>query len=214
MADATLAAELRTEFGKGAARRIRRADRIPAVLYGHGRDPIHITLEGHATMMALKTSNALLEIVSSDGSKNQLAIPREVQINPVNRHIEHVDLFVVVRGEKIEVEVPVHMVGEPAYGTMISVDNQSIRVLAEATTIPEQIEVSMEGRKPGDHVYAGDVSLPAGVELIDDPEFLLINVSAQLSEAQLEAELESEAVDEDVAASTGAEPDAADGESE
>ena len=211
--DAKLIAERRTEFGKGAARRIRRADRIPAVLYGHGQDPIHLTLEGHATMMALKTSNALLEIENPDATKNELAIAREVQVHPVTRLIEHVDLIIVKRGEKIEVDVPVHVEGEAAPGTIVSVDNQTLLVLAEATHIPEYFEVSVEGREVGDHIYAADVTLPQGTELVADPEMLVVNISAELSEEQLEAELESEAVDEEVAASTGAEPseDAEDG---
>lgn len=205
--DAKLIAERRTEFGKGAARRIRRTDRIPAVLYGHGQDPIHLTLEGHATMMALKTSNALLEIENPDATKNELAIAREVQVNPVTRHIEHVDLIIVKRGEKIEVDIPIHVDGEAAPGTIVSVDNQTLLVSAEATHIPEYFEVSVEGREVGDHLYAADVTLPKGVELIADPEMLIVNISAELSEEQLEAELESEAVDEEVAAATGAESD-------
>lgn len=207
MADAKLIAERRTEFGKGAARRIRRADRIPAVLYGHGQDPIHLTLEGHATMMALKHANALLEIENPDATKNELAITREVQINPVTRNIEHVDLIIVRRGEKIEVDVPIILEGEAAPGTLVSVDNQTISILAEATHIPESIEVSIESREVGEHIYAADVKLPSGTQLVADPELLMVNISAELSEEQLEAELESEAVDEEAAAATGAEAD-------
>ncbi len=204
MADFKLIAERREDFGKGAARRLRRADKVPAVLYGHGEDPIHLTLDGHATMMAMKMPNALLEIESPDGSKNRLAIARDIQRHPVTWNIEHLDLIIVKRGEKIEVEVPVVVEGEAAPGTVVSVDNQVIRLLAEATSLPESVEVSIEGREVGEHVYASDVTVPKGTELVDDPELLIVNISAELSEEQLEAELESEAVDEEVAAATGA----------
>ncbi|MFB9775273.1 50S ribosomal protein L25/general stress protein Ctc [Brevibacterium otitidis] len=204
MADFKLIAERRDDFGKGAARRLRREDKIPAVLYGHGEDPVHLTLDGHATMMAMKMPNALLEIESPDGAKNRLAIARDIQRHPVTHNIEHLDLIIVKRGEKIEVEVPVVIEGEAAPGTVVSVDNQLIRLLAEATSLPESVEISIEGRGVGEHIYAGDVAVPEGSELVDDPELLMVNISAELSEEQLEAELESDAVDEEVAAATGA----------
>ncbi|RAG74041.1 50S ribosomal protein L25, partial [Burkholderia multivorans] len=159
MADFKLIAEPRDEFGKGPPRRIRRAGRIPAVVYGHGGDPVHISLEGHATMMALKHANALLEIESTDGAKNVLAIARDVQIEPVRREIEHVDLIIVKRGEKIEVDVPVHVVGDPAPGTMVSQFESPLAVLADATKLPELFEVSVEGRPAGEHILAEQVEL-------------------------------------------------------
>ncbi len=177
MADFKLIAEARSEFGKGAARKIRRAGRIPAVVYGHGGDPVHISLEGHATMLALKHANALLEIESTDGSKNVLAIARDVQIEPVRREIEHLDLIVVERGEMIEVDVPIHIVGEPAPGTMISQEESTIVVKADATKLPEVIEASIAGRTVGEHVLAKEIELPAGVKLVSDPELLVVNVA-------------------------------------
>lgn len=191
-----LKAKNRDEFGKGAARRVRRESRIPAVLYGHGEAPAHLTLEGHATMMALKNPNALLEIVNEDTGDKQLAIARDVQREPIRRFIEHVDLIIVKRGQKIEVDIPVVVDGEAAPGTLVSVDNQTLTVEADPTQIPESFEISVEGREVGEHVYASEVALPSGVTLVSDPELLVVNVSAELSEEQLEAELETDAVEE------------------
>ncbi|WP_210605017.1 50S ribosomal protein L25/general stress protein Ctc [Brevibacterium oceani] len=216
MADFKLLAEARNEFGKGAARRIRRAGRIPAVVYGHGGDPVHISLEGHATMMALKHANALLEIESTDGSKNVLAIARDVQVEPVRREIEHLDLIIVKRGEKIEVDVPVHIVGEAAPGTMVSQEESTIAVKADATKLPELIEVSVEGRPAGEHVLAGQVELPAGVELVADEELLIVNVSEEAemdteSDAEEEA-TEAESTDEESGAEESTEEEGSDEE--
>lgn len=191
MADFKLVAEPRNEFGKGASRRIRRAGRIPAVIYGHGGDPVHVSLEGHATMMALKHVNALLEIESTDGAKNVLAIARDVQIEPVRREIEHLDLIIVKRGEKIEVDVPVHVTGEAAPGTMVSQEESTIAVLADATKLPELVEISVEGRPAGEHILAGQVELPAGVELVADEELLIVNISEE-AEMDLESDADSE----------------------
>lgn len=206
MADAKLDVVRREEFGKGAARRYRRESKIPAVLYGHGTDPIHLLLDSHPTMLALRTSNALLKLENPDTGKSELALAKDVQINPVTRVIEHLDLLIVKKGEKVEVDVAVILEGEAAPGTVVSFDNQSLLIEADATKLPDTLEVSIEGREPGDHIYAADVPMPSGSTLISDPELLVLNVSAQLSESQLEAELESEAVDEEVAAATGAEP--------
>lgn len=207
MADFKLLAEARNEFGKGAARRIRRAGRIPAVIYGHGGEPVHVSLEGHATMLALKHANALLEIESTDGSKNVLAIARDVQIEPVRRDIEHLDLIVVKRGEKIEVDVPIHVVGEAAPGTMVSQEESTIAVKADATKLPELIEVSIEGRPAGEHVLAGQVELPAGVELIADEEQLVVNVSEEIAmDTESDAEEDTEeSTEEESAEESGAE---------
>jgi large subunit ribosomal protein L25 len=207
MADFKLLAEARNEFGKGAARRIRRAGRIPAVIYGHGGEPVHVSLEGHATMLALKHANALLEIESTDGSKNVLAIARDVQIEPVRRDIEHLDLIVVKRGEKIEVDVPIHVVGEAAPGTMVSQEESTIAVKADATKLPELIEVSIEGRPAGEHVLAGQVELPAGVELIADEEQLIVNVSEEIAmDTESDAEEDTEeSTEEESAEESGAE---------
>ncbi|TGD08991.1 50S ribosomal protein L25/general stress protein Ctc [Brevibacterium sp. S111] len=213
MADFKLLAEARNEFGKGAARRIRRAGRIPAVVYGHGGDPVHISLEGHATMLALKHANALLEIESTDGSKNVLAIARDVQIEPVRREIEHLDLIIVKRGEKIEVDVPVHIIGEAAPGTMVSQEESTIAVKADATRLPELIEISVDGRPAGEHVLAGQVELPAGVELIADEELLIVNVSEE-AEMDTESDAEDEAAEESTGEESTEESASAEGSSE
>ena len=208
MADFKLLAEARNEFGKGAARRIRRAGRIPAVIYGHGGDPVHVSLEGHATMLALKHANALLEIESTDGSKNVLAIARDVQIEPVRRDIEHLDLIIIKRGEKIEVDVPIHVVGEAAPGTMVSQEESTIAVKADATKLPEIIEVSIEGRPAGEHLLAGQVELPAGVELVADEEQLIVNVSEEIemdTESDAEEESAEESTEDEAAEESGAE---------
>ena len=140
-----ITAESRTEFGKGAARRIRREHKVPAVIYGHGNDPIHITLPGHETMMALKHggANALLEL-DLDG-KTQLALTKQVQIDPIKRHLEHIDFVVVRKGEKVTVEVPVHLNGEAAKETLVVVGTATIQLEAEATHIPEYVEVDLDG---------------------------------------------------------------------
>ena len=186
-ADLTLNAEKRTEFGKGAARRIRRAHQIPAVMYGHGTEPVHITLPGHDTMLALKTPNALLTIVI-DG-KEQLALAKDVQRDPIKPVIEHVDLVVVRKGEKVTVDVPVHVVGEAGAETVVTVETQTLQVEVAATAIPESVEVSVEGAEAGTQVHAQDVTLPSGATLVTDAETLVVNVTAQVSAEALEAEL-------------------------
>ena len=183
-------AEARTEFGKGAARRIRRENKVPAVIYGHGNDPIHVTLPGHATMMALKHggANALLEL-EIDG-KTQLALTKQVQIEPIKRLLEHIDFVAVKRGEKVTVDVPVHVVGEAARETLVVTESATVQIEAEATHIPEAIEVDVEGAEAGTQIHASDLTLPSGATLLLDPETLVVNVTAQVSAEALEAELE------------------------
>jgi large subunit ribosomal protein L25 len=190
MSTEKITAETRTEFGKGAARRIRRADKIPAVIYGHGNDPVHVTLPGHSTMMALKHggANALLEL-SIDGS-DQLALTKAVQIDPIRRHIEHIDFVAVRRGEKVTVDVPVTVTGEAGPETLVVTENATVQLEAEATAIPETIEVSVEGAEVGTQFLAGQLELPSGATLLSDPEMLVVNVAQQVSEEALEAELE------------------------
>jgi large subunit ribosomal protein L25 len=193
-----LTAELRTEFGKGAARRIRRAHKVPAVLYGHGTAPIHISLPGHETLLALRTANALLSIEVNGSS--QLALPKQVQRDPLKHTIEHVDLVIVRRGEKVTVDVRVHVEGEAAPDTLIVVDHNSVPVEAEATHIPQQIVVSVEDLPPGTQILARDLQLPAGSTVVDlDPETLIVNITnaptveameAELAEAEAEAGIE------------------------
>ena len=171
----TLAATKRTEFGKGAARRARAAHQIPAVIYGHGNDPVHILLPGHDTMMALKHANALLTI-ELDG-KSELVIAKDVQVEPVRRIIEHVDLLIVQKGEKVVVDVPVHVVGESFAGTIHVVEHSSLQVAAEATHLPESLEVSIEGLEEGAVVHAKDVTLPEGAELVTDGDITVVTIS-------------------------------------
>ncbi len=187
MSDNKLVAEARTQFGKGAARKIRRDKKIPAVMYGHGTSPVHITLPGHDTMLALKQTNALLTIVL-DGDE-QLALAKDVQRDPIKPVIEHVDLVIVRRGEKVVVDVPVHLEGEAAAETVVTTDHTSLQLEVEATTIPESITVSVEGAQAGTQILAGQVRLPEGSVLVTDPEALVVNVTAQVSEEALEAEL-------------------------
>lgn len=204
MPEVTIVAEARTEFGKGAARRIRRADKIPAVLYGHGTDPVHITLPGHETLLALRTANALLSI-QLDGS-SQLALPKQVQRDPIKRTIEHVDLVLVRRGEKVTVDVAIVVEGEAAQGALVDVVANSVPLEAEATHIPTQIAVSIEGAEVGTQITAADLQLPEGSSLSGlDPETLVVNVTAAPTAADIEAEL-AEAEDE-----LGIEPTLAEG---
>jgi large subunit ribosomal protein L25 len=187
MSETKLVAQTRTEFGKGAARRIRRAHQIPAVMYGHGTEPVHITLPGHETMLALKASNALLSI-EIDG-KTQLALAKDIQRDAIKPVIEHVDLVVVRRGEKVTVDVQVHTVGEAAIETVVTVENQTVELEVEATHIPESIEVSIEGLSAGTQIHASDLVLPEGAALVTDPEILVVNITAAITAEALESEL-------------------------
>ena len=187
MSETKLVAQTRTEFGKGAARRIRRAHQIPAVMYGHGTEPVHITLPGHETMLALKASNALLSI-EVDG-KTQLALAKDIQRDAIKPVIEHVDLVVVRRGEKVTVDVQVHTVGEAAVETVVTVENQTVELEVEATHIPESIEVSIEGLPAGTQIHASDLVLPEGAALVTDPEILVVNIPAAITAEALESEL-------------------------
>ena len=184
-----ITAEKRTEFGKGAARRIRRDDKIPAVVYGHGNDPIHLTLPGHDTMMALKHggANALLEL-DIDGA-SQLALTKQVQVDPIRRVLEHIDFVAVRRGEKVTVDVPIHVFGEAAPETLVVTEHATVQVEAEATNIPERIEVSVEGAPIGTQIHASDLTLPEGTTLLTDPASLVVNVTQAQTAEQLEAEL-------------------------
>ena len=186
MSEVRITAESRTEFGKGAARRIRRDKKVPAVLYGHGTDPRHISLP-HELMLALKTSNVLLTL-DIDG-KDELALPKDIQRDPIKGFLEHVDLVVVRRGEKVTVEIGVHLVGEAAPDTFVTTDLNSLSVEAEATNIPTGVDVSIEGLQVGAQIHAKDVTLPDGVTLVTDPEALVVNVTAATTAEEIEAEL-------------------------
>jgi large subunit ribosomal protein L25 len=188
VAEVKIQAESRTEFGKGAARRIRRDNKVPAVLYGHGTDPVHITLPGHDTMLALKTANALL-LIEVEGSESLLALPKQVQRDPLKGHIEHVDLVIVKRGEKVQVEIAVHVEGEALSDTLVVLEHPSILVEAEATHIPDGVTVSVEGLDAGAQIHASDLKLPAGTTLAVEPDTLVINVTAAQTAEQADAEL-------------------------
>ena len=171
-----LVAEARTEFGKGAARRTRRNNQIPAVLYGHGTDPVHVALPGHQTMLALKQSNAFFEI-ELDGT-TQFALAKDVQRDPVKNVIEHVDLLIVKKGEKVEVEVNVHVVGDAVPGTIHIVQSQTVVLEALATNLPEWIVADVTGREAGSVITAGDLVLPEGSALITDADADVVLISA------------------------------------
>jgi len=182
-----MAVERRTQFGKGAARKIRRDGKIPAVMYGHGTEPVHITLPGHDAMLALKHANAVLTLVI-DGDE-QLALAKDVQRDPIKPIIEHVDLVVIRKGEKVVVDISVHTEGEAAVETNVNVESSTLQVQADATNIPESIVVSVEGLEAGTQILAGDVTLPAGVDLVTDAETLVVNVTQMISQEALDAEL-------------------------
>jgi len=188
VAEVKIQAESRSEFGKGAARRIRREHKVPAVLYGHGNDPVHITLPGHDTMLALKTANALL-LIEIEGGESQLALPKQVQRDPLKGTIEHVDLVIVRRGEKVQVDIAVHVEGEAVGGALVVNESPTILVEAEATHIPDGVTVSVEGLDVGAQIHASDIVLPSGTTLAIDPETLIVNVTAAPTAEQLEAEL-------------------------
>jgi large subunit ribosomal protein L25 len=207
-----LVATARTKFGKGAARSIRREHNIPAVMYGHGTQPVHISLPGHETMMALKVSNVLLTI-EIDG-KEQLALAKDIQRDPVRLIIEHVDLVVVRKGEKVHVDVPVHVVGVAAVETVVTVENNTVELAVEATQIPDHVEVLIAGLESGTQIHAGDLVLPTGAELLTDSATLIVNITQAISAEALEAELAAElaAIVGEVPAAEAADDEAADAE--
>lgn len=188
MPEVRIAAEPRTEFGKGAARRTRRLGRVPAIIYGHGTETRHITLPGHDLMMALKTPNVLIRVDGLPGG-NQLVLPKAVQRHPIRGAVEHIDLIMIRRGEKVTVDVPVHVTGEVFSGGLLNQQLVQVSVEAEATNIPGAFEVDVEGMEIGSAVHAGELTLPAGVTLVTDPEALVLHVLAAPTAEQLEAEL-------------------------
>jgi large subunit ribosomal protein L25 len=209
MSEDLIKAEPRTEFGKGAARRIRRSDKVPAVIYGHGTAPIHVTLPGHDTMLALKHggTNAVLNIEVE--GKTKLALTKQVQADPIKGFLEHVDFVEVKKGEKVTVEIPVHVVGEAKSDALVVTEANVVSVEAEATHIPESIEVSIEDAEVGFQVFARDLQLPSGSTLLTDGEHLIVNVThaptaaeveAELEEAEAEAGIEHEAPESEAAA--------------
>lgn len=172
--DNHLDAELRENFGKGFARRLRMAGRIPAVIYGHGSAPQHVSLPAHEVGLLLRKANAILNL--NVAGKKQLALVKDVQKDPVRQIIEHLDLVTVKKGEKVHVEVPIHLDGESFSGTIAMLEANTIRLEVDATKIPERISIDIEGAEEGTRVHASDVTLPEGSSLLDDPELLLVNV--------------------------------------
>ncbi|MFF4254405.1 50S ribosomal protein L25/general stress protein Ctc [Streptomyces sp. NPDC001663] len=196
MSEVKISAETRTEFGKGAARRIRRDSKVPGVLYGHGSDPLHLTLPGHDLLLALRTPNVLISL-DIDGKTNELAIPKAVQRDAIKGFLEHVDLQLVKRGEKVTVEIPVHAEGELAPGgNLLEHVLNALPVEAEATHIPESVTVSVEGLEAGASILAKDITLPNGTTLAVDGDAVVLQVLAAQAEEAVEGE---EAAGEEVA---------------
>jgi large subunit ribosomal protein L25 len=192
VAEARIDAETRTEFGKGAARRTRRAGKIPAVLYGHGTDPQHLSLPELEFKAIVRDQGRNAVLTLNIGGTPQLALTKTVVTHPIRPYIEHVDLLVISRGEKVGVEVPVVVVGDAAPGTLVTQELNAIQIEADVSNIPENIEVSVEGLVVGTMIQAQQVQLPEGTTLQTDPEILVVNVVAAPTEEQLEAELDTE----------------------
>ncbi|MGW3095727.1 50S ribosomal protein L25/general stress protein Ctc [Streptomyces sp. NPDC001102] len=196
MSEVKLSAETRTEFGKGAARRIRRDNKVPGVLYGHGSDPLHLTLPGHDLLLALRTPNVLISL-DIDGKSSELAIPKAVQRDAIKGFLEHVDLQLVKRGEKVTVEIPVHTEGELAPGgNLLEHVLNALPVEAEATHIPESVTVSVEGLEAGASVLAKDITLPNGTTLAVEEDAVVLQVLAAQAEESEGEESEGEEVAE------------------
>jgi large subunit ribosomal protein L25 len=190
----TIRAEIRTEFGKGAARRTRRAGKVPAVLYGHGEDPKHLALPAKEFATAIRHGGMtqVLTLELSDGSE-ATALPKEIQRDPIRNSYEHADLLLVRRGEKLTVEIPVQLKGEAAIGTLVMFEHDRLAINADATQLPDHLEVSIAGLEAGTRVTAADVTLPAGAELAADPEIVIAMVTVAPTAEQMEAEVAGEA---------------------
>lgn len=192
-----VAAELRTNFGKGFARRLRAGGQVPAVLYGHGTEPVHLALPTHQLSLIVRRANALLEL-NYDGV-TQLALIKDVQKDPVLQIIEHIDLLVVKAGEKLIVDVPVVIVGEPFSGAIANQDAATISLEVEATNIPDTIEVDVDGLQDGAHVTAADLKLPKGAALAVEGDLLIVGITVPAATETL-AESADEAIAEEEAA--------------
>ena len=199
--------ELREDFGKGAALRLRAESRVPAVLYGHGEAPLHLSLPGHETALAARNPNALLQLQLADGTSH-LALIKEVQRHPLKRSLNHLDLIIVKKGEKVEVEIPVVLTGEPVSPSIAVVDLLTLTLSVDALNVPEQVEIDVEGTEDGFQVFAGDVKLPGDAELINDPEILVVSVALPRVEEEGDEETE------EAEAAEGAEGESAEGSEE
>ncbi|MGK5733981.1 50S ribosomal protein L25/general stress protein Ctc [Streptomyces sp. URMC 124] len=191
MAEVKLTAETRTEFGKGAARRIRRDNKVPGVIYGHGAEPRHVALDGHALLLALRTPNVLIRL-DIDGKK-ELVIPKAVQREALRGFLTHVDLLIVKKGEKVTVDIPIHIEGELAPGgNLLEYILNALPVEAEATHIPEGVTISIEGMEAGQAIHAKDIPLPQGTTLAVDGEDAVLQIVAAQTEPEEGAEEEGE----------------------
>src|SRR5690348_5204455 len=204
-----IAAEPRSEFGKGAARQVRREGRVPGVLYGHGTDTRHVSLPGHELLLALRTPNVLILLDGLPGG-SQLALPKAVQRDPLKGSIDHVDLILVRRGEKVTVDIPVQVTGEVIPDGMLDQQLIQISVEAEATNIPSGVVVDVEGMEIGAAVHAGDLQLPEGTTLAVEPEVLVLHVIAAPTAEQIEADLGIEPAEGEGAEAAPPSPDAPD----
>ena len=189
--DTKVHAEARENFGKGFARRLRAAGKIPAVIYGHGTTPVHVALPGHQVSLLIRRANAVLEL-ELDG-KEQLTLVKDVQKDPVHQIIEHIDLLVVKKGEKVQVDVPILVVGEPAGDAIANLDATSVSLEVEATHIPQNIELDVEGLEDGTHITAADLKLPAGAILAGDGDILIVAIATPSNAAADEIEAADEA---------------------
>ena len=174
MVDNHVAVDIRTSFGKGAARKLRAAGKIPAVVYGHGADPLHVALPAHETTLIARRANALIELKMTDGE--QLVLIKDIQRDPVRQIIEHLDLVIVRKGEKVTVDISVHVEGEPFSGTMVQLEHSTVSVEAEATHIPEYVTVNVDGLEEGSQIRAGELVLPDGSTLVSDSDMLVISI--------------------------------------
>jgi large subunit ribosomal protein L25 len=210
-----LTASVRIETGKGASRRARRSGRIPAVLYGHGADPQHLELDGHDFAAVLRHSGTNAVLTLDINGKEQLALTKALAIHPIRRNIQHADLLVVRRGEKVTVEVNVSVQGDAAPGTLVTQDSSTIEIEAEALSIPEQLTISIEGAEEGTQILAGQIELPAGVILVSDPDMLVVNIVVAPTAEEPEAAAEGEAAEgEEAGEGEAGEGEAAESDSE
>ena len=206
-ADNHIVAEIREQFGKGVARRLRAAGKVPAVIYGHGTEPQHVALPGHEIGLILRKANQVLEL--KIGGKTELALVKDVQKDPVRQIIEHIDLIVVRKGEKVAVDVPVHLEGESYSGTIAMLDAQTISLEVEATHIPERVVVDIEALTEGVHITAKDLVLPTGATLLSDPDLLIVGIThpqaASAADQEADAALAAEGAAQSAAAAAAAE---------
>lgn len=205
-----LTADVRAKTGKGASRQARRDGKVPVVLYGHGAEPQHLELNAHDYAAVLRNAGTNAVLTLDINGKEQLALTKAITVHPIRRNIQHADLLIVRRGEKVSVEVNVHLEGEAAAGTLVTQDANAILIEAEALSIPESLTVSIEGAEEGTQITAGQVELPKGVTLLSDPELLVVNIVTAPSAEELESEGGGESIEEQAAEAA----EAAEGEGE